>query len=328
MYCTKCGTENIDNDNYCRECGSRLLKPCPGCSFRGAPFLDGNYNGLPNSGQGANGSVQREDPRILMLPSSTPASREQKALFSSPTFLAAVIIFTLSAIFSLLSSIFKNDLLSFAISSRLGHINRQAVNLIVNHIPAIISAVALWITYATAKSRYYTCTSTVGFTLLCITYVFSIITAAVNSVLIIFKIIIPTIATNDLLELIVSLLMILAIFLITTVIIVFLASLIKLSKISRDVSLKGKCNGEISIFIPIALFVISFFNLYDLIRSGYLFSAVLLLNLPSIISALSSLLSTTAFLMLGIITVIHKSRLSSAKHQEKREQYLSGLQED
>ena len=173
MFCPKCGTNNPDGSQFCMSCGATLAG--------GRPSMEAGSShggGIPADRGPVRAGRRRKDPagvRIL------------REMGSSPMFLTAVIAYTASVALTIIGSAMAassslgwlSGLLSMAdtdgsfyeLESMLNQYRGMMggagfVSALIGSIPAIITAVALWLIYVNAKKEPGEVFSTAGFTIL------------------------------------------------------------------------------------------------------------------------------------------------------------------
>ncbi|MBR0303869.1 MAG: zinc ribbon domain-containing protein, partial [Clostridia bacterium] len=113
MYCPECGTLNKDGSQFCLNCGHSLegesgapaAQPEPAAQFTPAPSAAPQYNAAPQYSAPAQNAAPQYYPGQNFAPypaaGDTPAVKALRARASSPLFMIAAILVTLSVIAAL-----------------------------------------------------------------------------------------------------------------------------------------------------------------------------------------------------------------------------------
>lgn len=197
MFCSKCGTRNPDNANFCQGCGSPLNKPSQ-------VNAENFYQSPPpstNPEPGVNySSAQPEQASPLAALKRVASS----ALFRFTAFAFCALILSnilalcdTSFIWGIYGEIFNNvdPNMVNEMSRYLGSFS--VVTAITSQIPAILIAVGLWMTYATAASKKGGRFNTAGLTLIKVIYMIDLVLMCVLLALMMIVMLIAALSTDN-----------------------------------------------------------------------------------------------------------------------------------
>ncbi len=225
MFCSKCGTQNPDNANFCQGCGSPLHKPSQ------------------EDSQATTERVYRTDNSYSYQSAPEPAPDSplaalkrvaSSALFRFTAFAFCALILSnilalcdTSFIWGIYGEIFNNvdPNMVNEMSRYLGSFS--IITAITSQIPNILIAVGLWMTYATATSKKGRQFSTAGLTLIKVIYMIDLVLMCILLALMMIVMLIAALSTDNATDAMVVFLGVLFLDVFFGVIIFWLAMIIK-----------------------------------------------------------------------------------------------------
>ncbi len=162
MFCSNCGTENANNNQFCQNCGNALTTQAPETAFQPAPQAAPYQSFTPPQ--------PRPQPQPKRPLSGNPVLNAVKTMGTSALFLIAIIAFSASALFSLFGAFSSNatgllgTIFNYADDLGLSYIVDEAYGVfrgitvfttILNLIPAALIITGLWMSFVSAGNRAY-----------------------------------------------------------------------------------------------------------------------------------------------------------------------------
>ncbi len=306
MFCSKCGIENADGTQYCKNCGAPLK--APGAS---GPAPDGQnfmQNGAPYF-------------NVAPPPMLSPAAVAVKRVCSSPAALVAIVAYTLGVIVQFITSFvnFSNTNYLYIFLRRYGldfgeleeYIQRLSstslVSAIIGIIPSVLIAVGLWLAYTSAAQKGVI--KTAGITLI---KVILIITLVFLCIIFSFALIVLIVAAGAAGEYFGSeggaaVAVVLVVFLVVAVLtILFYAKAIQTSNaVSRTLRF-GAPSNKASSFLAVAAIVIGVFDFIGAFLPMAIFNGSF-----DALSFISSLISAVSFITFGVFVFMYRGAMNA-----------------
>ncbi len=204
MFCSKCGTKNPDNANFCQGCGSPLIKPSqekPQENFYQSPPPNVNPNPTINPNPTVNqgtAELKPESPlEALRRVASSGLFRFTAFAFCSLILSNILALVDASFTWGIFTEIFNNVDPSVVdeMSGYLGSFS--IVTAIFSQLPNVLIAIGLWMTYATAASKKGKPFSTAGLTIIKVIYTVELVILCVLLALMMIIMLIATLSTDN-----------------------------------------------------------------------------------------------------------------------------------
>ncbi|MCD7804070.1 MAG: zinc ribbon domain-containing protein [Oscillospiraceae bacterium] len=292
MFCSKCGTKNPDNANFCQGCGSPLNNPSQDNSantymYQSAPS--------PNPNPAVYSEPSPESPlAALSKVASSGLFRFTAFVFCSLILSNILAMFDTSYFWGIYTEIFNNidpDMVSEA-SRFLGGFS--LVTAIFSQLPNILIAVGLWMTYASAASKKGERFNTAGLTMIKVIYVIELVLMCILLALMMVVMLIATLNTDNWSDAMIVFLGVLFLDVFFGVIILWLAMIIKSLNAAKKASTEdhGKHLGRnASAFVGVVCFIGGAINVISAISN----LVVLLTSISDNSAVIISTGSITAF---------------------------------
>ena len=269
MFCSKCGTQNPDNANFCQGCGLPLNKPSQ-------VNTENFYQSPPgtSSEPGMNYSSAPPEPASPLVALRRVAS---SALFRFTAFAFCALILSnilalcdTSFIWGIYGEIFNNVDPSMVneMSRYIGSFS--IITAITSQIPAILIAVGLWMTYATAASKKGERFNTAGLTIIKVIYVIELVIMCILLALMMIVMLIAALSTDNTTDAMVVFLGVLLLDVIFGLMILWLAMIIKSLNAAKTAATEesGKHLGKnASAFVGIICYIGGTINVISAIIS-------------------------------------------------------------
>ncbi len=277
MFCSKCGTKNPDNANFCQGCGSPLNKPF---QEKTQDSAENFYQSPPpyiNPEPTVNQDTVRIDPasplEALRKVATSGLFRFTAFAFCSLILSNILAMFDTSYFWGIYSEIFNNidPNVVDGTSRFLGGFS--LVTAIFSQIPNVLIAVGLWMTYATAASKKDKPFNTTGLTIIKVLYVVSLVIMCVLLALMMIVMLIATLSTTNSSDAMIVFLGVLFLDVFFGVIILWLAMIIKSLNAAKKAATEdsGKHLGKnASAFVGVVCFIGGVINIISAISSLFI----------------------------------------------------------
>ncbi|MCD7889032.1 MAG: zinc ribbon domain-containing protein [Oscillospiraceae bacterium] len=277
MFCSKCGTKNPDNANFCQGCGSPLNNPSQDTSasgYAGGYAYTHQSAPSPNPNTTVYSEPSPESPlAALRKVASSGLFRFTAFAFCSLILSNILAMFDTSYFWGIYTEIFNNidpDMVSEA-SRFLGSFS--LVTAIFSQLPNILIAVGLWMTYATAASKKGERFNTAGLTMIKVIYVIELVLMCILLALMMVVMLIATLSTDNSSDAMIVFLGVLFLDVFFGVIIFWLAMIIKSLNAAKKASTEdhGKHIGRnASAFVGVVCFIGGAINVISAITSIFI----------------------------------------------------------
>ena len=263
MFCSKCGTRNPDNANFCQGCGSPLNNPSQ-------ERTENFYQSPP--------PAANPEPTVYSEPASqSPLGALRKvassALFRFTAFAFCslilsniLVMFDTSYFWGIYSEIFNNidpSIVNEA-SRYLGSFS--IVTAIISQFPSILIAIGLWMTYATAASKKDKPFNTAGLTMIKVIYVIELVAVCILLALCMVVLLIASITSTSSEDAMLAFVSVLVIDVVFAVIIFWLAMIIKSLNAAKNAAneTSGKLKNA-SAFVGVLCYIAGVINILSAI---------------------------------------------------------------
>ncbi len=304
MFCSKCGTQNDGNSNFCLNCGESLKQEPAESAVTYQAFSQTNSKTTQSH-----------------LRSPYPAINILKNIGASPLFLAGVIAFTLSIIFTAITSFSQTSTLLdqlYEIQSELGldfnldsyyttiFDNVGFITAFISMIPSVITAVGLWLIYAAAAEKKNYGISTVGLTILQVMKIISLVYICIVTALFIGLIVMLIVFTGKLSDYyfmpdyVKPIIIAASVFVCATLAlcIVYTLKIITTIGSAKKTAITGIANNKASVFVAVMNFILAGLSLFSLINTYDFYNVLAVLG------------SVTSLICFGIVILNYKNAMT------------------
>ncbi len=264
MFCSKCGTRNPDNANFCQGCGSPLTHPAQ-------QTAENSYQSTPNPKPTVYSEPTSQSPLgALRKVASSALFRFTAFAFCSLILSNILVMFDTSFFWGVYSEIFNNidpSIVNEA-SRYLGSFS--LVTAIISQVPPILIAIGLWMTYATAASKKDKPFNTSGLTMIKVIYVIELVAVCILLALCMVAMLIASITSTNSEDAMLAFVSVLVIDVVFAVIIFWLAMILKSLNAAKKAASEesGKHTGKnASAFIGVICYIGGVINIITAITS-------------------------------------------------------------
>ncbi|MCD7823063.1 MAG: zinc ribbon domain-containing protein [Oscillospiraceae bacterium] len=275
MFCSKCGTENPDNANFCQGCGSPLTNPAQQAA-------ENLYQSPPVPNPTVCSEPTAQSPlEALRKVATSVLFRFTAFAFCSLILSNILVLLDSSYIWGAFTEIFRNvdpEMVNEA-SSYIGSFS--IITAIISQIPYVLIAIGLWVTYAAAAGKKDKPFNTAGLTMIKVIYVIELVAVCVLLALCMVAMLIASITADNSKDAMMVFGFVIALDIIFGVIIFWLAMIIKSLNAAKTAAHEesGKHLGKnASAFVGILCYIAGVINILSAILSIMSFSIVAFCN--------------------------------------------------